>query len=127
MADELTDLSDMRTQEEAIAVSHPEPSHARSSELRRLLPSRTVHQGARNWPIKSRRRLEVHPDIKADLDAAFRQIREVQRLENLWATNEVDIRYALLPKMLLFPAISSHPSPIRSGCAAPVGDSEGAV
>lgn len=33
----------------------------------------------------------MHPDIKADLDEAFRQIREVQRLEEVSATNEVGI------------------------------------
>lgn len=56
-------------------------------------------------PIESRRRLKVDPDIKADLDEAFRQIREEQRREELSAANEVGIGYALLFKG---PPLSHH-------------------
>ncbi|KAG0660134.1 hypothetical protein C6P46_004764 [Rhodotorula mucilaginosa] len=69
MADDPTDPSSLRTQEEVSAY--------------------LMTHGI--GPIESRRRLKVDPDIKADLDEAFRQIREEQRREELSAANEVGI------------------------------------
>ncbi|GAA5970369.1 hypothetical protein JCM8115_004537, partial [Rhodotorula mucilaginosa] len=67
MTDNPTDPSNLRTQEEVSAY--------------------LMKHGI--GPIESRRHLEVVPDIKADLDEAFRQIREEQRREELSAANEV--------------------------------------